>query len=64
MCCNLKNTDIAKFAGHLPYATGTHVLHGITQYCLPPGRGDINAFTLAEAGTRLSDPEGCKAELS
>ena len=32
--------------------------HGITQYYLPPGRGDIPALTPAEAGTRLSDPGG------
>jgi len=32
--------------------------YGITQYYLPPGRGDIPALTPAEAGTRLSDPEG------
>jgi len=32
--------------------------HGITQYYLPPGRGDIPAFTPAEASTRLSDPGG------
>ena len=32
--------------------------YGITQYYLPPGRGDIPAVTPAEAGTRLSDPEG------
>ena len=32
--------------------------YGITQYYLPPGRGDIPAFTPAEAGTRLSDPGG------
>ena len=37
--------------------------HGITQSYLPPGRGDIPALTPAEAGTRLSDPEGCKAEF-
>ena len=30
--------------------------YGITQYYLPPGRGDIPAVTPAEAGTRLSDP--------
>ena len=36
--------------------------HGITQCYLPPGRGDIPALTPAEAGTRLSDPGGCKAE--
>ena len=37
---------------------------GITQCYLPPGRGDIPALNPAEAGTRLSDPGGCKAELS
>jgi len=30
----------------------------ITQCYLPPDRGDIPAFTPAEAGTRLSDPGG------
>ena len=39
-------------------ATGTHVPYGITQYYLLPGRGDIPAFTSAEAGIRLSDPGG------
>ena len=37
---------------------GTRVPYGITQFYLPPGRGDIPAFTPAEAGTRLSDPGG------
>ena len=32
--------------------------HGITQYYLLPGRGDIPALTPAEAGIRLSDPGG------
>jgi len=32
--------------------------YGITQRYLPPDRGDILAFTPAEAGTRLSDPGG------
>ena len=32
--------------------------YGITQCYLPPGRGDIPAFTPAEAGTRFSDPKG------
>jgi len=45
-------------------ATGTHVPYGITQYHPPPGRGDIPAFTPAEAGTHLATPEGCKAELT
>jgi len=31
-------------------ATGTHMPHGITQCYLPPDRGDIPAFTPAEAG--------------
>ena len=48
-------TDIAKFC---LTATATHVPYGITQYYLPPGRGDDPAFTPAEAGTRLSDPGG------
>jgi len=39
-------------------ATGTHVPYGITQCYLPPGRGDIPAFTPAKAGTRFSDPGG------
>ena len=39
-------------------ATGTHIPYGITQRYLPPGRGDIPAFTTAEAGTRFSDPGG------
>jgi len=34
------------------------VPYGITQCYLPPGRGDILAFTPAEAGTRLRDPGG------
>jgi len=28
------------------------------------GNGDFPTFTLAEAGTQFSDPEGCKAELT
>jgi len=34
------------------------VPYGITQCYLPPGRGDIPAFTLAEADTLFSDPGG------
>jgi len=37
--------------------------HGITQCYLPPGRGDIPALTQAEAGTRLSDPEGMQGRV-
>jgi len=39
-------------------ATGTYMPYGITQCYLPPDRGDVPAFNQAEAGTRLSDPEG------
>ena len=38
--------------------TGIHIPYGITQCYVPPGRGDIQAFTPAEAGTRFSDPGG------
>ena len=31
---------------------------GSHRWYLPPGSGDIPAFTLAEAGTRLSNPRG------
>jgi len=37
--------------------------HGITQCYLLPDRDDIPALTAGEAGTRLSDPGGCKAEM-
>ena len=32
--------------------------YGITQFYLPPDRGDVPAITLAEAGTRFIDPGG------
>jgi len=39
--------------------------YGITQCYLTSGsRGENPAFTPAEAGTRFSDPGGCKAELT
>ena len=34
--------------------------YGITQCYLPPDRGNIPAFTAAEAGTRFSDPGGTR----
>jgi len=43
--------------GSLACHTATE-LAWITQCYLPPDRGDIPAFTLVEAGTRLSDPGG------
>ena len=45
-------------------AVGNHMPYGITQWYLPPGSGDFPAFTPAEAGTRISNLEGCKAELT
>jgi len=35
----------------------------ITQCYLPPDRDDIPVFTPAEAGTRLSDPEGMQGSV-
>ena len=55
----VKHTDIAVRSLTCHTATGTHM-----QDYLPPERGDVPAVTPAEAGTRLSDPEGCKAELT
>jgi len=52
----VKYTSIA--VKHCHTITGTHMLYRITQCYLPPGRGDIPAFTPAEAGMRLSDPRG------
>ena len=42
---------------------GTHVPYGITQCYLPPGRGDIPAFTPAKAGTRFSNPGGMQVSV-
>ena len=50
--------DIAVRSPNCHTATGTHMPYRITQRYLPPDRGDIPAFTPAEAGTRLSDPGG------
>jgi len=49
-------TDIAVRWQSRHTATGIDVSYGITQCYLPPGRGDIPAFTTAKAGTRFSDP--------
>jgi len=35
---------------------GTRMPYGVTECYLPPGRGDIPAFTPVEAGTWFSDP--------
>jgi len=44
-------------------ATGTHVPYGITQYYLPPGRGDISALTQPKLND-LMTLNGYKAELT
>jgi len=53
-------TDIAVRSLTCHTSTVTHMPYRITQCYLPPGRGDIPAFTPAEAGTRFSDPVGMK----
>jgi len=60
----VKYIDIAVRSLTCHTATGTHMPYRITQCYLPPDRGDIPAFIPAEAGTRLSEPEICKAELT
>ena len=47
----LKYKDIAVHSLTCQTAMGTHMPYRITQCYLPPGRGDIPAFTPAEAGT-------------
>ena len=44
----------------------THIPYGITQCYryLPPGRGDITAFTPDEHGTRFSDPRGMQGGVT
>ena len=54
----VKYTDIAVRSQTCLTATGTHMPYGITRCYLPPDRGDLFAFTPAEAGTRFSDPRG------
>ena len=54
----VKYTDIAVRSLTCHTAAETHMPYGITQCYLSPDRGDIPAFTLAEAGTQLSDPGG------
>jgi len=43
---------------------GNHITYGITQCYLPPGNSDFPALTAAEAGTRFSAPDECKAQLT
>ena len=42
----------------------SHAIYGITQCYLPPGRGDISAFTPAKLVLDQATLEGCKAELA
>ena len=42
------NTNIAVCNRNYHTATGNHVPYGITQCYLPPGRGDLFAFTLKD----------------
>jgi len=35
-------------------ATGTHMPYGITQYYLPPGRGDIPAVGKVQSGKQIN----------
>ena len=45
-------------------ATGTQMPCGITECQLPPGRGDIPAFTPARLVVYLATRKGCKAEFT
>ena len=45
-------------------AIGTNTSYGITQCYLPSDSGNIPALNPSRAGTRFSDPRGCKAELT
>ena len=47
----VKSVDIAVRSLTCHTATGTHMPYRITWCYLPPDRGDIPAFTPAEAGT-------------
>jgi len=56
--CKVKYVDIAVRSLTCHTATVTDMPCRITQCYLPPDRGDIPAFTPAEAGIRLSNPRG------
>jgi len=58
----VSKADIAVCRNHL-IVTGNHMPYGITQCYLPPGSGDISAFTPAKAGTRFSNPGGSTGEI-
>ena len=58
-CHGINVKPSGRFSSDRHTATGSsHMPYRITRCYLPPDRGDIPAFTLAEAGIRLSDPGG------
>jgi len=58
---NLPHCDVAALCSHADASPLRELTCHMGSH---RGRGDIPAFTPAEAGTRLSDPQGCKAELT
>ena len=59
----VKYTDIAVRGLTCHTAAGTRMPYRITQCYLPLDRGDIPAFSPAEAGTRISDPGGMQGRV-
>ena len=58
-CHGINVKPSGRFSSDRHTATGSsHMPYRIARCYLPPDRGDIPAFTLAEAGIRLSDPGG------
>ena len=67
VCCRIwrnkriknNNNNNKSSQSNLPHRYGnSRAIYRITQCYRPPSRGDIPAFTQAEAGTRSSDPGG------
>ena len=57
--CKSKVYGYSSSQSNLPHRYGnSHATWDHTQCYLPPGTGDIPAFTPAEASTRFSDPRG------
>jgi len=68
-CCSRSGSSSSSSRGRSHSSSSSSssrsgMLYGITQCYLPPGSSDFLAFNSAEAGTRFSDPEGCKTELT
>jgi len=57
-------TDIAVRSLTCHTATGTRMQYWITQCYLLSDRAGIPVFTLAEAGTQLSDPGGMQGSVN